>query len=186
MRKNRADYVTAVLTIILAWRNVGSPRADVDNIVTYGGAWSDYCRHPLIWLGHPDPATTLIEQLTHDPDADALAGLMAEWQAIFSSSPTTVRKAVDAAESKYADLYDAMCEFPVENRGEINRSKMGWILKKNANRVVSGFEFQQSTADGRIAWRVVAVTPPPLTSLSPLRLPLATTVTANEIVEVEI
>jgi len=79
-----------------------------------------------------------------------------------------------------------MCEFPVENRGEINRSKMGWILKKNANRVVSGFEFQQSTADGRIAWRVVAVTPPPLTSLSPLRLPLATTVTANEIVEVEI
>jgi len=44
----------------------------------------------------------------------------------------------------------------VEERGEINRSKLGWLLKKNANRIVNGFEFQKAEADGRTAWRVVA------------------------------
>jgi hypothetical protein len=156
VRKQRGRYVAAVLTIILAWRKAGSPRADSENIVTYGGAWSDYCRYPLMWLGHPDPATALLEQVKHDPDGDSLAGLMTAWHAVFGSRATTVRKAVEIAENGNFDLLDAMREFPVEERGEINRSKLGWLLKKNANRIVNGFEFQKAEADGRTAWRVVA------------------------------
>lgn len=167
VRKNRGVYVAAVLTIILAWRRAGSPCADVENIVTFGGAWSEYCRHPLMWLGHPDPATALLDQVKHDPDGDALAGLMAAWRAKFGSTPTTVRKAVEMAVHGSNDLLDAMREFPVEERGEINRSKLGWILKKNANRIVGGFEFQKAEADGRTAWQVVAVNPPPLPALPP-------------------
>jgi hypothetical protein len=76
-----------------------------------------------------------------------------------------VRKA--AAISNQRNLLDAMRELPVEERGEINRSKLGWLLKKNANRIVGGFEFQQAEADGRTAWRVVAVESPPLTPSPP-------------------
>ncbi|MBU0593845.1 MAG: RepB family DNA primase [Gammaproteobacteria bacterium] len=176
VRKNRGVYVAAVLTIIMAWRRAGSLRADVENIVTFGGAWSDYCRHPLMWLGHADPATALLEQVKHDPDGDALASLMAAWRAQFGSTPTTVRKAVDVAYGGDSDLFDAMREFPIEERGEINRSKLGWILKKNANRIVNGFEFQKAEADGRTAWRVVEVNPPPLTPSPPLTIPVAKTV----------
>ena len=167
VRQRRGAYVAAVLTIILAWRRAGSPRAEVDSIVTFGGAWSDYCRYPLMWLGHPDPATALLEQVRHDPDGDALSGLMTEWHAAFGSAPTTVRKAVEAALYNQSNLLDAMREFPVDERGEINRSKLGWLLKKNANRIVGGFEFQQAEADGRTAWRVVAVKTPPLTPSPP-------------------
>ena len=156
VRKNRGLYVAAVLTIIQAWRSAGSPHAAADSIVTFGGPWSDYCRHPLMWLGHPDPATVLLDQVRHDPDGDALNGLMCEWHAAFGSAATTVRKAVDAALYNHPNLLDAMKEFPVEERGEINRSKLGWMLKKNANRIVGGFEVQQAVADGRVAWRVVA------------------------------
>jgi hypothetical protein len=52
---------------------------------------------------------------------------------------------------------DALKEFPIEERGTINRSKLGWILKKNANRIVGNMEFQKAEADGRVAWRVVTV-----------------------------
>jgi hypothetical protein len=155
VRQERGRYVAAVLTIIEAWRAAGSPRATVDSIVTFGGAWSDYCRYPLIWLGHPDPATALLEQVRHDPDGDALSGLMTEWYAVFGSTPTTVRKAVEAALFQHPNLLDAMRELPVEEKGEINRSKLGWLLKKNANRIVGDHEFQQAEADGRKAWRVV-------------------------------
>ncbi len=186
VRQNRGRYVSAVLTIILAWRKAGSPRADVESIVTFGGAWSDYCRHPLMWLGHPDPATALLEQVKHDPDGDALAGLMTEWRTAFGSTPATVRKAVDLAEMAHPNLLDAMREFPVEEKGSINRSKLGWLLKKNANRIVGGFMFQQATADGRTAWRVVAASPPPLTPLPPLTQPVAKTVAHPSTVEVVI
>lgn len=186
VRNNRGKYVAAVLTIILAWRKVGSPRASVESIVTFGGAWSDYCRHPLMWLGHPDPATALLEQVKHDPDGDALAGLMAEWRAAFGSTTTTVRKAVDLAERTHPNLLDAMREFPVEDKGSINRSKLGWLLKKNANRIVDGFMFQQGMADGRTAWRVVAANSPPLTLLPPFHQPTAKTVACSSTVEVTI
>ncbi len=167
VRQKRGLYVAAVLTIVQAWRAAGSPRVAVDSIVTFGGAWSDYCRYPLMWLGHPDPATALLDQVRHDPDGDALSGLMTEWYDIFGSTPTTVRKAVELATCGQSNLLDAMREFPVEERGEINRSKLGWLLKKNANRIVGGFEFQKAEADGRTAWRVVEVKTPPLTPSPP-------------------
>ena len=177
VRQRRGVYVAAVLTIIQAWRRAGSPIAGADSIVTFGGAWSDYCRYPLMWLGHPDPATALLEQVRHDPDGDALAGLMTEWHALFGSTPTTVRKAVEAARYDQPNLLDAMREFPVEERGEINRSKLGWLLKKNANRIVGGFEFQQAEADGRTAWRVVVNKSPPLTPSPPSARSVEKTVT---------
>ncbi len=155
VRKERGKYVAAVLTIILAWRKCGSPKTPCESIVTYGGAWSDYCRQPLMWLGHPDPATALIEQIQHDPDADALGRLMLEWHRTFGSIPTTVRKAVEMAFN--TELMEAMKEFPVEERGSINHSKLGWILKKSTNRIVNGMEFQRDEADGRTAWKVVVV-----------------------------
>ena len=177
VRKQRGFYVAAVLTIIQAWRAAGSPRVVVDNIVNFGGEWSDYCRHPLMWLGHPDPATALLEQVRHDPDGDALCGLMTEWRVAFGSTPTTVRKAVETAISNQPNLLDAMREFPVDERDGINRSKLGWLLKKNVNRIVGGFEFQQAVADGRTAWRVVAVNTPPLAPLPPCASAIAKTVT---------
>ena len=166
VRQRRGEYVSAVLTIIQAWRNAGMPKPDVDNIVTFGGAWSDYCRFPLIWLGHSDPATSLVEQVRHDPDADILAGLMSAWYDAFGENAVTIRKALEKA-NYGSELYQAILEFPVHERGEINRSKLGWLLRKNMNRIIDGFEFHSTKADGRPAWQVVLVKSPPLTPLPP-------------------
>lgn len=188
VRRNRGLYVAAVLTIIEAWRQAGSPRTEADSIVTYGGAWSEFCRFPLMWLGHPDPATALLHQIRHDPDGDALTGLLTEWFAVFRSTPTTVRKAVQAAMADEQGLLDAIREFPVEDRGVINPSKLGWLLKKNANRIVNGLEFQQAEADGRKAWRVVAVKSPPSPPFPACSLSGEKSVTAGdcEIAEVDL
>ncbi len=158
VRANRGKFVMAVMAIIQAWREAGMPRSSVESIATFDGQWSGNCRHPLIWLGLPDPARVLIEQVTHDPDRDVLKSLMTVWLNAFRSTPTTVRKAVEAAVTGgYSDLLDALREFPIEERGHINHSKLGWMLKKNANRIVGGMEFQKAEADGRTAWRVVEV-----------------------------
>jgi hypothetical protein len=48
----------------------------------------------------------------------------------------------------------------------------GWLA-----RIVGGFEFQQTAADGRTAWRVVAVKAPPLTPSPPFAPSVEKTVT---------
>jgi hypothetical protein len=184
VRQNRGLYVAAALTIITAWRRAGSKRAAVENIATFGGEWADYCRHPLMWLGYPDPATALLEQVKHDPDGELLAELITEWEKAFGSTPTTVRKAVESAENGNSDLLDAMCEFPIQEKGGVNHSKLGWLLKKNANRIIEGREFQRAEADGRVAWKVVAVKTPPLPPSPPSNGSATKTVTKQaEVVE---
>jgi hypothetical protein len=160
VKSRREEYVSAVLTLIMAWEQAGCSRADVEPIATYNGLWADYCRHPVIWLGYPDPATSLIEQLKHDPDAEPLLNLMKVWHDCFDSQFTTVRKAVEKSEAFGAsdtskELAEAMKEFPVVDRGTLNRSKIGWILKKNAGRIIDGYRFERGEANGRTAWRVV-------------------------------
>jgi hypothetical protein len=173
VRNTRTELVCAVLTIVRACRLAGSPKLNVPNIASFGGAWSDYCRHPLIWLGLPDPATALFEQLKNDPDREALGRLLGEWFRRFGSNPTTVRKVVATANELEVDnpfggsgstgdhdLMDAICEFPVSERGVINNSKFGWMLKRNAMRIVDGLRFEDAVADGRKAWRVVDTATP--------------------------
>ena len=160
VKAHREEYVSAVLTLIVAWKQAGCSRADVEPIATYNGLWADYCRHAVIWLGYPDPATTLIEQLKHDPDAEPLLNLLKSWHECFGSQLTTVRKAVEKTDSynpsdSSSELSEALKEFPVFDKGAFNRSKIGWILRKNADRIIDGYRFERGEADGRTAWRVV-------------------------------
>ena len=156
VKQNRGKYVAAALTIIAAWRAAGCPRANVSPIATYG-MWSDYCREPLIWLGYPDPATSLLDQVQNDPDSDPLLGLLTAWWGVFRSAPVPLRKALEVASSGEKKLLDAFHETPAEERGSINRTKLGWFLKKNAGRIVGGMKLVETSADGRKGWMVVMV-----------------------------
>lgn len=156
MRADRGRFVMAALTIVAAWRAAGSPRADVPPIATYNGPWSDYCRHTLLWLGEPDPMARLLEQMEEDADAEAVGLLLREWFKIFGSAPTTVRRVVDAAHGGDVTLLEALQQLPVEDRGIINRGRLGWFLRRIRDRIVDGFVMRAAKADGRAAWRVEA------------------------------
>lgn len=155
--RNRGRYVAAALTIIAAWKAAGSPKADLPSIASYG-SWSDLCRQPLIWLGQPDPASSIIEQLLHDPDQDDLLRLLRAWHAELGDKPVMLRELIERSFDD-DDLRDSLLDLPVTERDVINRSKLGWYLKRLANRVVDGFELQPAPNSTRNAWRVVKVEP---------------------------
>jgi hypothetical protein len=112
-----------------------------------------------MWLGQADPATGLLAQARNDPELEALGALLKAWYAVFGSTPTTVRNAL-AKGTHRPDLLDAIRDLPVEEHGEINPGKLGWVLKRNANRIVEGLEFRTGRADGRTAWQAVVASPP--------------------------
>ena len=158
LKANREYYVGLVITIIKSWEAAGRPKSEIKSLATYGGKWTDYCRHPLIWLGVMDPATSLFEQIMFDPDLKRLGVLLIEWHKCFDSNTIPVRDVIKRINEGHAEnLLEAILEFPVADRGTINNSKFGWMLKKHANRVVDGLRFEQVDEPQRVAWRVVRI-----------------------------
>lgn len=85
-------------------------------------------------------------------------------------SPSTVNRNISQIGSVYRWAKKRLLTplgFVSPTHGQINPSKLGWVIKNNANRIVGGFEFQQGRAEGRTAWRVVAVKTPPLPGSPP-------------------
>ncbi len=158
VRADRGKYVAAALTIIAAYKAAGEPVTEVDNIAGYG-AWARYCRQPLLWLGMSDPGAGLLEQIRAEPDNDGLGALQVAWHDVFGAFPTSVRLALEAADKGGPGnaLREALEDLPVFERGEINKGKLGWYLRKNEGRVVKGLAFRRTPTSERTAWSVVEV-----------------------------
>lgn len=172
VREKRMEMVGAAFTIIQAWRAAGRPKDDDSDIASYGDDWSDHCRHPLIWLGLPDPAQSLYDQVEDDSNSEALGHLLKVWHETFGNSVVTVRQVVSKLDTVLGGpLQEALEDIPIRDGRYINNSKFGWYLKKNAGRIVGGLRFAQHPANGRRGWvaeKVVKVVPPlpPLPELS--------------------
>lgn len=155
LKADRGRYVAAVLTIIEAWKAAGSPRSNVPSIASYGGAWADYCRHPLIWMGLPDPATPLLEQMKTDPDADVLLHFLQAWHDKHGEKTLELRQLLNFDYKHGGELEEAILDLPVVEKGNVNRSRLGHYLKRNRERLVAGLMLQKAEHSARNAWKVV-------------------------------
>lgn len=153
IRKHRSRLVQAALTIIEAHRAEGQPAFDVPSIGSYE-EWSMFCRHPLIWLGEPDPATSLIEQVEQDTDQAALGEFLTVWLRLFDDEAMTVREVVPYA-ARDARFADALEEIGVMDGTVVNRKRLGWYLKQNRGRWANGLRIESGPNSQRNTWRVI-------------------------------
>lgn len=153
LKKHRGRAVECVLNIIGAFRAAGEPKGEVSAISTFED-WSRYARHPLIWLGLPDPAHSLIEQVSRDPERQALAEFLEAWHGYFGSKSVTVRQLIAKADV-FPDLMDAIEELPVSEARSVNRGKLGWFISKNRGRRADGRRIEPGDSTERRSWKVV-------------------------------
>lgn len=144
VRKHRARYVSLALTIVRAWICAGHPEQKCPRLATFDH-WSSCVRQPLLWLGREDPAARVFEQLASDPDRESLGRLLHAWRGEFGDTPTRVRQAVQRAGtgpfvSGNPELREALQEV-AEERGEINRRRLGRWLARHQDRIVDGLCF---------------------------------------------
>lgn len=156
VRRDRARYVSAALTIIRAWIVAGSPHTPAKPVASYG-KWADWCRQPLLWLGRPDPVARLFEQLAHDPDAELLHRMLTGWHTAHGNTPMLIRDVVRIVEGTDSDFAEALRDV-ADERGQINRRRLGWWLKRHLGRIVGGLKFERgNVARNAETWRVVSV-----------------------------
>ncbi len=157
----RGRYVSAALMIVRAWIVAGRPKATCKAMAGYGD-WSDLCRQPLLWLGLVDPTESVFEAMADDPDRETLGRLLTAWQAVFGGAPAMVRDAIShtsAFQDEQVDLREVIHDIAAE-RGDINRRRLGWWIKRHAGRIVDGRRFVRvSGSRSADAWIVESVLP---------------------------
>ena len=161
LRCERGRYVSAALTIVRAWIVSGRPKTTCKSLASYG-KWSDLCRQPLLWLGCEDPTDSVFEAIADDPDRETLARLLQAWHSVLGKTPTMVRDAVKQAsllQHDRAELREVLHDI-AEEKGEINRRKLGWWIKRHAGRIVGGLCFVRTKGNSSAEkWRVESVSP---------------------------
>jgi hypothetical protein len=154
----RGRYVSAALTVTKAWLSAGRPKFPCRTLAGYG-EWSDLCRQPLLWLGCMDPTASVFDSMAEDPDRENLIRLLKAWESVFGRTPAMVRDAVREAclEDNTTELGDILRDI-AEERGQINRRKLGWWIKRHAGRIVESRRFVRATGNRSAeAWKVEAV-----------------------------
>jgi len=158
--RERGRYVSAVLTIVRAWVVAGRPKVDCKSVAGYDD-WSNLCRQPLLWLGLADPTESMFEAMAEDPDREMLRRLLIAWQAAFGKRAVMVREAVRQAalDDGHEELRELLRDI-AEERGEINRRKLGRWIKRNEGRIVDGKRFIRARGNRSAeAWQVESVSP---------------------------
>lgn len=157
--RERGKYVSAALTVIRAWVVAGSPMAGCRSLASYGD-WSALCRQPLIWLGCADATASIYEAMAEDPDRETLSRLLAAWHAVFGKTPAMVREAVNQTSPFHddnAELREVLRDI-ADERGEINRRKLGWWIRRHAGRIVDGMRIVRASGNRSAeAWRIELV-----------------------------
>lgn len=153
LRADRTEAVVCALTIIRAFQAAGVGKLNVPSIGSFE-EWSRYCRYPLIWLGLPDPALSLIQQVSEDPEQDQLAEFLRVWRDVFGSQSVTVRKLLATA-AQNDDLMEVLEELPVMEGRYVNKGRLGWFLSKRQGRRAGGLRIAKGDSSERNSWKVV-------------------------------
>ncbi len=167
--RQRGRYVSSALTIVRAWIEAGRPKTDCKSLAGFSD-WSDLCRQPLLWLGLADPTESVFLAMAEDPDRETLGRILAAWQSVFGKTAAMVRDAVKQA-SAFGDAHVELREVLrdiADERGEINRRKLGWWIRRHAGRIVDGRRFVRGSGNRSAeTWQVESTAPAPAPAPSP-------------------
>ena len=157
--RERGRYITAALTIVRAWVVAGRPLTECKSLAGFSD-WSALCRQPLLWLGLADATASVFKAMAEDPDRETLSRLLTAWQAVFGKTAAMVRDAAKRASEfgvEHGELREVLHDI-ADERGEINRRKLGWWIKRHAGRIVDGLRFVRASGNRSAeAWQVESV-----------------------------
>ena len=157
----RGRWVMLALRIVQGWIEAGRPMASVPVVGSFN-QWSDSVRQPLVWLGLPDPAASLLNGMGDDPDRELLERLILNWSEAYLGAHVSLRELLLWTERAPADSAEGAIRQILEEiayeRGEVNVRKVGKWLAANGGRVVHGkrLEKGEKTKHG-LPWRVVSI-----------------------------
>jgi len=97
--------------------------------------------------------------MAEDPDRETLGRLLSGWQGAFGRTVAMVRDAVrvSALGDEHAELREVLRDI-ADERGEINRRRLGRWIRRHAGRIIDGRRFVRASGNRSAeAWQVESV-----------------------------
>lgn len=147
--ENRDKYLAAALTILRAYIVAGKPKSNIPPWASFDG-WSDMVRHPIAWLGMPDPFENREDTASRDGRANGLA-LLCEALEPYSgkhehglSSREILAKATDriAYNSEAENLTEAIELLTDKDISEVKAKSLTMALEQFADRLCGDVQFK--------------------------------------------
>ncbi len=147
---DRPELVAACHTIVRARMASADARP-----VPLGGyiQWSRLVRDALVWLGLPDPVSTMDRLRVGDPAAEAHAAVAAQWHRALGDTPVTANQAIRHAEGDSAlrEALEAVCQ----RRGTLDAVTLGRWLGRHVDRRTGEYAIRKHVGRaGSAQWAV--------------------------------
>jgi RepB DNA-primase N-terminal domain len=160
---DRGAYVAAALTIIRAYLTAGTPRV-CGPFGSYS-AWSTMVRSPLIWLGEPDPVSSMEAAREEDPELSDIREFFDLWLAyeLDLDTPYTTSRIIEIACAPPApnDLnprfFEQFLLRIAADKGGVSAQRLGMWLRKISGRVVAGYRLIRGHERNVAAFRLKKV-----------------------------
>jgi hypothetical protein len=157
--RRRGELVVAALTLVRAYHVAGDPAVETKK---WGGFedWCRFVRDPLVWIGLEDPVASRRTLEASDPVRTLLVEVLESWHAAFGHRPMTIPDAlrfagVDAVQPAASARLGAALEDVAEEKGTINRKKLGKYFLRHVGRIEKGLRLLRGgTSSGRVEWVV--------------------------------
>ncbi|MBV9859873.1 MAG: hypothetical protein JO038_07215 [Alphaproteobacteria bacterium] len=168
VRRDRAEYLVAALTVLRAYDLAGRPQ-QTSPLGSFE-AWSRWVRDALVWLGESDPCATMERARENDHRLQTLAAVLHEWHAALGSAAVTTKQVIDKATDRYAlagaaDLNERGFLHPefreallvvAGDGGAINSKRLGHWISRHKGRIVNDLRIVEATVShGNARWAVV-------------------------------
>ena len=148
LRAHRAEYISDALTLICAHIAANPDRVPCRSLNGYP-RWDTWVRQTVLWLGLPDPCTSMFAVARTDPNNERLAELLEVWHDCFGDWPKAARDAIKQADVQQP-LKTILLEIAGKN-GEIDATVLGRWLKRHEGKVIRDRRFERDEAKSPFA-----------------------------------
>jgi putative DNA primase/helicase len=153
--ENRGRYLSACLTIPLAYRAAGMP--DKRPPLASFERWSDLVRSALYWLTRQDCCDGMEMLRREDPGLEAASALLRAWHDALGEDALAAKEVLEeSAKEGREPLRDAI-QAVAGRRGEVDIKRFGYWLRAWKSRIVGGLVLEPVGEDSHAKtrrWRV--------------------------------
>jgi putative DNA primase/helicase len=153
----RGELVVAALTILRAC-HVARARGERVTVDPFGGFadWSCRVREPLIWLGEPDPCTTVVKARDNDPQRDLLTVVIMQWEQNLGLNTRYTVQELIAQAIAVPSFYNALLAVAAGRGGAVDNARLGRWLKRVEGKIVGKCSLvQDGNSFGYPKWKLV-------------------------------
>ena len=156
-RKNRGKYVSACITIILAYQEAGAPKQTTP-LGSFEN-WSRRVRDAIIWAGLSDPCSNADKLRDADPEKERFLEVADQWDKHFGNAWKKVAAVIAEANpnstpGQNSDLKVALLNV-AEGGRDLSANRLAAFLSRYKGRPIEGFKFESRKGHaGTNLWRL--------------------------------